>query len=74
MRQLGPRILMLLAAGAAFLKVALPEGVPLGTGLASLSGSDWMAMIGALYLAYTSPTQFSNGVQAVKDKVARVVQ
>jgi len=66
MRQIGPRLLMLLAAAAAFLKVALPEAVPLGEGLASLSGGDWMAMIGALYLAYTSPTQMGNAKNMLK--------
>lgn len=57
---------MLLASAAAFLKVALPEGVPLIDGLASLSGGDWMAMIGALYLTYTSPTQIGAAIKTVK--------
>ena len=66
MRQLGARILMLIAAAAAFLKVALPENMPLMEGLATLSGGDWMAMVGALYLAYTSPSQISDAVKTVK--------
>ena len=66
MRQFGARILMLVAAAAAFLKVALPEGAPLMDGLATVSGGDWMAMVGALYLAYTSPTQIGNAKNMIK--------
>ena len=69
MRQIGPRVLMLLATMAAFLKVALPEGVSFMEGIKALTGQDWMAMVGAMYLTYTSPTQIKDAATAVKNKV-----
>lgn len=68
MRQFGSRILMFLAMLAGSLKMVLPEG-PLFEGLATISGQDWMTIIGMLYLAYTSPTQMNDLLKKAKRRV-----